>query len=242
MSKSKGNVVNPDQFIDKYGSDVFRMYLMFMGPYELGGDWSDKGITGTDRFVQRTYELFNKFSGLLNQFKLKEVYELDQLNENEKAVYKKVNQTLKKLDEEIHHFRFNTAIAALMELLNEMKKLDSCSKEIQCYALIRFSVMLAPLAPHLAEECYELLGSRGSIFQKPFWFEPDPKALVEDLVSIAVQVNGKLRGTVEVPLNSDQNDVKHLLLNEDKIKKHLDGKEIVKEIYVPNKIYNIVVK
>jgi leucyl-tRNA synthetase len=242
MSKSKGNVVNPDQFINKYGSDVFRMYLMFMGPYELGGDWSDKGITGTDRFVQRTYELFSKFSGLLNQYKIKVVYELDQLNENEKAVYKKVNQTLKKLDEELHHFRFNTAIAALMELLNEMKKLDSCSNEIQCYTLVRFASMMAPLAPHLAEECYSLLGSKESIFQKPFWFEPDPKALVEDLVSIAVQVNGKLRGTVELPINSSQNDVKNLLLNEEKIKKHLDGKEIVKEIYVPNKIYNIVVK
>jgi leucyl-tRNA synthetase len=123
-----------------------------------------------------------------------------------------------------------------------MKKLESCSKEIQCYILIRFSAMLAPLAPHLAEECHALLGSTESIFQKPFWFEADPKALVEDMVSIAVQVNGKLRGTVEAPINSSQPDVKNLLLNDEKIKKHLDGKEIVKEIYVPNKIYNIVVK
>ena len=242
MSKSKGNVVNPDQFIDKYGSDVFRMYLMFMGPYELGGDWSDKGITGTDRFVQRVYELFTKYSGLLNQTNSKDIYELADLNENEKTIYRKVNQTLKKVDEEINHFRFNTAIAALMELLNEMKKLESCSKEIQCYILIRFSAMLAPLAPHLAEECHALLGSTESIFQKPFWFEADPKALVEDMVSIAVQVNGKLRGTVDVPINSDQPFVKNLLVNDEKIKKHLDGKEIVKEIYVPNKIYNIVVK
>jgi len=242
MSKSKGNVVNPDQFIEKYGSDVFRMYLMFMGPYELGGDWSDKGITGTDRFVQRTYELFNKFPDLLNQTALKDKFELDQLNENEKIIYKKVNQTIKKLDEEVNHFRFNTAIAALMELLNEMKKLDSCSKEIQCYSLKRFALLLASLAPHLAEECYNILGSKESIFQKPFWFEADPKALVEDLVGIAVQINGKLRGTVEAAINIAQSDVKKLLLSDEKIKKHLDGKEIVKEIYVPNKIYNIVVK
>src|SRR3989339_115240 len=242
MSKSKGNVVNPDQFIEKYGSDVFRMYLMFMGPYELGGDWSDKGIVGTDRFVQRTYELFNKFPDLLNQVTPKDVYELNQLNENEKLIYKKVNQTIKKYDEEINHFRFNTAIAAMMELLNEMKKLELCSKEIQCYSLKRFAILLAPIAPHLSEECFSILRSKESIFQKPFWFEPDPIALVEDLVSIAVQVNGKLRGTVEVPINSSQNDVKDLLLNDEKIKKHLDEKEIVKEIYVPNKIYNIVVK
>ncbi len=242
MSKSKGNVVNPDQFIDKYGSDVFRLYLMFMGPYELGGDWSDKGINGTDRFVQRVYELYNKYSSLLNKAKSNDKFDLNELNENEKVIYRKVNQTLKKVDEEINHFRFNTAIAALMELLNELKKLDLCSKEIQCYALVRFAVMLAPLAPHLAEECYSLLGSEQSIFQKPIWFEPDSKALVEDLVSIAVQVNGKLRGTVEAPINSNQNDVKNLLMGDEKIKKHLDGKEIVKEIYVPNKIYNIVVK
>jgi len=242
MSKSKGNVVNPDQFIEKYGSDVFRMYLMFMGPYELGGDWSDKGIVGTDRFVQRTYELFNKFPDLLNQVTPKDVYELNQLNENEKLIYKKVNQTIKKYDEEINHFRFNTAIAAMMELLNEMKKLELCSKEIQCYSLKRFAILLAPIAPHLSEECFSILRSKESIFQKPFWFEPDPIALVEDLVSIAVQVNGKLRGTVEVPINSSQNDVKDSLLNDEKIKKHLDEKEIVKEIYVPNKIYNIVVK
>lgn len=242
MSKSKGNVVNPDQFIEKYGSDVFRMYLMFMGPYELGGDWSDKGIIGTDRFVQRTYELFNKFPDLLNQVTPKDVYELNQLNENEKLIYKKVNQTIKKYDEEINHFRFNTAIAAMMELLNEMKKLELCSKEIQCYSLKRLAVLLAPIAPHLSEECFSILRSKESIFQKPFWFEPDPIALVEDLVSIAVQVNGKLRGTVEVPINSSKNDVKDSLLNDEKIKKHLDEKEIVKEIYVPNKIYNIVVK
>ncbi|NWF90876.1 MAG: leucine--tRNA ligase [Ignavibacteriaceae bacterium] len=242
MSKSKGNVVNPDQFIEKYGSDVFRMYLMFMGPYELGGDWSDKGIAGTDRFVQRTYELAMKFSGLLKQSASQNVYDVEKLSENEKHIYKKINQTIKKFDEEINHFRFNTAIAALMEMINEMKLLDACSKEIQLYALKRFITLLAPIAPHLAEECYNMLGSEKSIFENPVWYEADPIALVEDMVSIAVQVNGKLRGTVQAAINCSQTEVKNLLLNDEKIKKHLEGKEIVKEIYVPNKIYNIVVK
>jgi leucyl-tRNA synthetase len=242
MSKSKGNVINPDQFIEKYGSDVFRMYLMFMGPYELGGDWSDKGIVGIDRFVQRTYELFNRFSDLMNQVETEHIYNLDKLDESEKHMYKKVNQTIVKYEEELNHFRFNTAIAAMMELLNELKKLDVCSKEIQCYTLKRFAALLAPIAPHLAEECFSIIGLKEPIFQKPFWFKPDPKALVEEFVSVAVQVNGKLRGTVETLINSDQNNVKNLLLNDENIKKHLEGKEIVKEIYVPNRIYNIVVK
>ncbi|HED06561.1 MAG TPA: leucine--tRNA ligase, partial [Ignavibacteria bacterium] len=122
MSKSKGNVVNPDDFISKYGSDVFRLYLMFMGPYEMGGDWSDKGITGTDRFVQRTYDLFTNNQNILSNCELKDNFRIDSLNDSEKAVYKKVNQTIKKYETEIDAFRFNTAIASLMELLNEIAK------------------------------------------------------------------------------------------------------------------------
>ncbi len=131
MSKSKGNVVNPDDFTLKFGSDVFRLYLMFMGPYELGGDWSDKGISGTDRFVQRSYDLFVKYKDLLNKVTPKEAYVIDNLNNEEKIIYKKINQTIKKYDVEINNFRFNTAIASLMELLNEFKQLEKCSEEIQ---------------------------------------------------------------------------------------------------------------
>ena len=242
MSKSKGNVVNPDLFTTKYGSDVYRLYLMFMGPYDMGGDWSDKGISGTDRFVNRVYDLFDEYKDLHKKTIANDKYDLHSLSEADKFVYRKVNQTLNKVDEEINNFRFNTAIAALMELLNNFKDLSECSKEIQLYSLQRFVSMLSPLAPHLGEECWELLGNSSSLFEKPQWYDADKAALIEDSISIAVQVNGKVRATVEVPINSEQEAVKKLVFSEDKVIRHTTDKTIVKEIYVKNKIYNIVVK
>uniref|UniRef100_A0A7V2ZI26 Leucine--tRNA ligase n=1 Tax=Ignavibacterium album TaxID=591197 RepID=A0A7V2ZI26_9BACT len=242
MSKSKGNVVNPDDFTSKYGSDVFRMYLMFMGPYDQGGDWSDKGISGVDRFVQRTYELFNQHKDLNKSTAAKEKYDIAILNDSEKKIYRKVNQTLKKFNEEIENIRFNTAIASLMELLNEMKNLESCNDEIKVYSLERFAFMLAPVAPHLGEECWQLLGKENSIYQEPVLFDIDKDALIEDTVNLAVQVNGKLRATIEVPLNSEQEAVKPIILADERVMKFVNGKQIVKEIFVKNKIYNIVVK
>lgn len=243
MSKSKGNVVSPDQFTSKYGTDVFRLYLMFMGPYEQGGDWSDQGITGTERFVQRCYDLFYKYENLFIESELNDAFDMQGLKDEEKSVYKKVNQTIKKVGEEIDNFRFNTAIAALMELLNEFSKnLDSCSKALQLYSLERLDIMLAPLAPHLAEECRNLLGSAETIFENPIWYEPEPDALIEDTVNIAVQVNGKLRSTIMLGMNLSQEQAKTIVFADEKVAKHIEGKTVVKEIYVKNKIYNIVVK
>jgi len=242
MSKSKDNVVNPDEFTVNYGSDVFRLYLMFMGPYEMGGDWSDKGISGTDRFVNKVYDLFKNHENILSDISPKAKYDLSELSEDEKFVYKKTNQTLKRVDEELEHFRFNTSIAALMELLNNFKNLDKCSNELQAYVLERYAIMVAPLAPHLGEECWQLLGNTDSLFELPLWFEVDPAGLVEDTVNIAVQINGKLRSTIQMPINSEQDSVKEVVFKDEKIIKHTHNKNIVKEIYVKNKIYNIVAK
>ncbi len=243
MSKSKGNVVNPDTFTVNHGSDIFRLYLMYMGPYELGGDWSDKGISGTDRFVQRSYDLFERLSSSIKNIESKERYEIEKLSNEEKVIYKKANYTIKKYDEEIENFKFNTAIASLMELLNELtKNLEQCSLEIQNYTLKRFAVLLAPVAPHLGEECWQLLGNEKSLFANPVWFDVDEKALIEDEVNIAVQINGKLRSTVTVANNSEQEAVKMIAVKDEKIAKYLEDKQIVKEIFVKNRIYNIVVK
>ena len=130
----------------------------------------------------------------------------------------------------------------MMELLNNLKDLSTCSKEIQLYALQRLAIMISPLAPHLGEECWSLLGNSTSIFQNPFWYAVDESALIEDTVSIAVQVNGKLRATIDAPLNSEQEAVKQLVFSDDKVIRHTADQTIVKEIYVKNKIYNIVVK
>ena len=242
MSKSKDNVVNPDSFIKEYGSDVFRMYLMFMGPYELGGDWSDKGIVGVDRFVQKAYSLFDSNKDLAQNISAENKYELNNLSEVEKNIYRKVNHSISKIEVELEHFRFNTAVAALMELINSFKELDKCSDEVKLYSLERFTIMLAPLAPHLTEECWSLLGKENSIFQNPIWFDVDKSALAEDFVTIIVQVNGKVRGKLELPVNSDENSVKEAAWNDDKVKHHTADKTVVKEIYVKNKIYNIVIK
>jgi len=243
MSKSKGNVVNPDDYISIYGADVFRMYIMFMGQYDLGGDWNDKGIVGLERFAQRIYDLANNHKGIFKKFKADEVYNISDLTDAEKAVYRKINQAINKYEKEIDNFRFNTTIALLMEALNVITdNIKNCRDEIKLYVLERFITLVSPLAPHLGEECWKILGSDVSIFEKPVWFKVDEKALVEDNVIIPVQVNGKLRAKVEVPINSSDEDVKKAVYADEKVKQYTEGQTIVKEIYVKNKIYNIVVK
>ncbi|MCX6174637.1 MAG: leucine--tRNA ligase [Ignavibacteriales bacterium] len=242
MSKSKDNVVDPNALLNQYGSDVFRMYLMFMGPYELGGDWSDKGIVGVDRFVQRTYTMFEAHKNLAKENPAKEKYDLNELNDNEKNIYRKTNQTLEKVGIEIEHFRFNTAVASLMELLNGLKNLSECTKDLQTYTLERFAIMVSALAPHLGEECWQLLGKEKSVFENPVWFDVDKNALSVDIITIIVQINGKVRSKIDLAVNTSEADVKKAVFADEKVKSYTDGKEIVKEIYVPNKIYNIVVK
>lgn len=242
MSKSRNNIVNPDDFTNEYGADVFRLYLMFMGPYDIGGDWSDKGIAGTNRFVQRTYELLLRLKGVAKGINTQNKYDLNSLNENEKSLYRKVNQTIKKFEMEIENFRFNTSIASLMELLNETKNIDDCSQEIKVFILERFTVMLSSVAPHLGEECWQLLGKETPIFEDPVWHEPDAAALTEDKVNIAVQVNGKLRATIEMAMNAEQETVRTEVFKDEKVLKYIDGNKVIKEIFVRNKIYNVVVK
>lgn len=243
MSKSKGNVVNPDDFIVNYGSDVFRMYLMFMGPYEMGGDWSDKGIVGVDRFVQRTYSFFNNYLNIVKNNTSKEKYDLSELNDKEKSVYRKTNQTIAKFCNDIENFRFNTAIAGLMELLNELtQNLSECRKDLQSFVLERFAWMLSPLAPHLGEECWQIIGKENSLFQNPFKFNADESALTEDKFTLIVQINGKIRAKIDLPIDIEESKVKEIVFADDKVKKNIEGHRVIKEIYIKNKIYTIVVK
>lgn len=243
MSKSRGNVINPDDFVEKYGADVFRMYLMFMGPYDLGGDWNDSGIVGVNRFVNRIYELYKNYSNKLNDINNSKEFDINTLEGDEKYIYKRVNIGLKKVVEDIDALRFNTAIAFMMELLNDFSKLSSFqNKNLIYYALERYAFLLAPLAPHLAEECWALLGKGKSIFENPIWFNYDEKALIAETYTLAIQVNGKLRAAIEIPIDTPEDEIKKIAKSDNRVSKFIEGKEIVREIYVKNKILNIVVK
>ncbi len=243
MSKSRGNVVNPNSFIKQYGSDVFRMYMMFMGPYEEGGDWSDKGIVGVDRFAQKVYQFYYENQNLAKTTSPKEIYQLDELSEDEKAIYRKLHRTLDKYKTEVEDFKFNTVVAGLMELSNEIqKRFPNIRDEIKTYILLRFSNMIAPLAPHLGEETWQLLGNEQSIFANPKVYDVDKNALSVDEVTIMVQVNGKPRSKFDVPVDLEEDEFKQIAYANPKIKSYVEGKQIVKEIYIKNRIFNIVVR
>lgn len=216
MSKSKGNVVSPDEFIERYGSDVFRMYLMFMGPFTQGGDWNDQGITGVARFVDRLYRVVQE-------------------SESGEGMDTVVHKTVARATEAMEKMNFNIVIASLMELTNEaMKKgLNAEQKSM----ILR---VLAPVAPHLAEELWELIGESGSVFQAE-WPNADPALLVEDTVTYAVQVNGKLRGTLELPKETSKEAAIEAGKQLENVKKFLEG-DILKEVFVPGKIIGFVVK
>lgn len=224
MSKSKGNVVSPDEFVGKYGSDVFRMYLMFMGPYTEGGDWNDKGITGIARFADRFWKLVNDEvagGGVVT---------------DEGALKKNLHKLIKKVTEDIEKFHFNTAVAAFMEFLNFAVKngMDKESKKI-------LSVLIAPFAPHLAEECWESLGEKHSIFDQE-WPGFDPALVVDDVITIGVQVNGKVRGEVELSKDAPQEEALKMARENPNVAKYLEEGEVVKDIYVPGRIIGFVVK
>jgi len=221
MSKSKGNVVGPDEFVEKYGSDVFRMYLMFMGPFTDGGDWNDKGITGTARFVERFWNLMSDES---------EVKDKVILDKNLNKLIKKVTQDIKKL-------HFNTVVAAMMEFVNFANKsgIDQESKRV----LVR---LIAPIAPHLAEECWwAVLNEKYSIFDNG-WPTYDEALTKDDSVILGVQVNGKVRGEIEVSLTAEKDEVLNMARAIENVAKYLAEGEVVKEIYVPGKIVGFVVK
>lgn len=245
MSKSRGNVVNPDQFLDAYGADTFRMFLMFMGPYEEGGDWSDRGITGIFRFLNKVYDLFEVNKALPKNDNAG--VRGGDLNEDERKVYRRMNQLIKKVTEDIEHFRFNTAIAALMEFMNNYTQAlsdngNEISERVRNFVLQNFNILLAPFAPHLTEELNEMRGVKPSIFSIGNWISFDASAIVEENVTLVVQVNGKVRARLAVPVDSDDERVKSLSLAEPNVKKHLDGKEVLKAIVVKNRLVNFVVR
>jgi leucyl-tRNA synthetase len=248
MSKSRGNVVNPDQFVSKYGADTFRMFLMFMGPYSEGGDWSDKGITGVFRFLNKVYDLYaaeiNKRKNDSTKIDAAPDFKTS-LSVSDRMIYRRLNQLIKKVTEDTEQFRFNTAIAAMMEFVNDYMEILSAggiSELMRDFVLRNFIIVIAPYAPHLAEELNEMIGGRPSIFTSAKWVSYDPGAIAEEKVTVVVQVNGKIRGKLEVEMGLDEDRLKSLAIAEPNVKKYLDGREIVKVIVVKDKLVNFVIR
>ncbi len=225
MSKSRGNVINPDEVVEEYGADTMRLYEMFMGPLEDTKPWSTKGIVGVRRFLEKIWLVVAEW---LEQGKPdKTSAELERL----------FHRTYKKVTEDIEAMKFNTAISAMMILVNQMAKEKSFKQDL----LEKFLIVLSPFAPHLAEEIWHNLGN-DSLIALASWPEWNEELIKQEEIEIPVQVNGKVRAKIKVPISAAEDEVIKLVLDADNVKKHIAGKEVAKQIYVPGKIINLVVK
>lgn len=220
MSKSKGNVVDPLDIVSQYGADTLRVYVLFMGDYASAAPWNDSSVKGCRRFLERV-------------FALQDIV----VPETVKALEAPLHKTIKKVSSDIEEQKFNTAIAALMTFMNEVGK----EKQIGREQLLSFVKLLNPFAPHIAEEIYQAQGGEGSL-QLASWPEHDEAKTVDESIEIGVQVNGKLRATVTIPTDCEKEEALALAKADEKVQAALEGKNLVKEIYVPNKIVNLVVK
>ncbi|HPF61069.1 MAG: leucine--tRNA ligase [Gemmatimonadetes bacterium] len=225
MSKSRGNVVVPDEYIEKWGADTFRTYLMFLGPFQEGGDFRDAGISGPRRFLDKVWELVGEAT-----------HPDAEDGEIRHEVLVKWHQTKQRVGEGIEALHYNTAIAALMEFLNALRDCN-CSNPDVVAELVQ---MIAPFAPHFAEECWERLGHDGSVFDStwPTW---DPALTLEDTVTVGVQVGGKTRGTVTIARDATAEAAEAAARAEESVARHLEGKTVRKVIWVPGRLVNFVV-
>jgi leucyl-tRNA synthetase len=221
MSKSKGNVVNPDQYIDEWGADAFRTYLMFLGPFEEGGDFRDKGISGVKRFLDRLW---------------RSVHDAARGRPADPEVERKLHQTIKKVGEDISRLSYNTAIAAMMEYMNTMRAGERTPRLEEVRPLVQ---LVSPFAPHIAEELWSVMGGTTSVFDSQ-WPSYDPALVADERITMAVQVNGKTRGTVSVPRTVTQDDVMSAVTADPTLAKFITGvpKRI---IFVPGRLINVIV-
>ncbi|MEC6453921.1 leucine--tRNA ligase [Staphylococcus aureus] len=228
MSKSKGNVINPDDIVQSHGADTLRLYEMFMGPLDAAITWSEKGLDGSRRFLDRVWRLMVNEDGTLSS-KI--------VTTNNKSLDKVYNQTVKKVTEDFETLGFNTAISQLMVFINECYKVDEVYKPY----IEGFVKMLAPIAPHIGEELWSKLGHEESITYQP-WPTYDEALLVDDEVEIVVQVNGKLRAKIKIAKDTSKEEMQEIALSNDNVKASIEGKDIMKVIAVPQKLVNIVAK
>lgn len=222
MSKSRGNVVDPNDVVDEYGADVLRLYVLFMGDYEKAAPWSESSVKGCKRFVDRIWALQDK------------VVDSDEYSDKLRSL---MHKTIKKVSDDIESMKFNTAIAAMMTLLNEIYNVGSITKKEFRDLLI----ILNPFAPHVTEELYQIIGCEG-VLDEQEWVTYDEALCKDDTIEIVCQINGKVKSKLTIPTDAAKDDVIALAKADEAIVKATEGKNIVKEIYVPNKLVNLVVK
>ena len=240
MSKSLGNVVSPAEIIDKYGADTARLFILFAAPPERELDWSDKGVEGSFRFINRVYRMVYDFSQ--NYSEVPESYEISGDADKNMAYW--LNYAIKKVSDDIgERFNFNTAISTIMELVNEMYRYKEGTVNPGLFgaAIKDLIIMLAPFVPHVTEEMWEHLGYEGSVHDQN-WPEYDEKALVKDTVEIVVQVNGKIKEKLDIEGGLSREEMEKTAMENEKVKGLIEGKNVVKVIAVPGKLINIVVK
>jgi leucyl-tRNA synthetase len=249
MSKSRGNVVSPDEMVARFGADSARLYVLFAGPPDRDVDWQDNGIEGIRRFLGRVCAFFAQTPNAAGSDE--PGYSAADLTPEAKAVLRKLHQTIRRITEDFKgRWHFNTSVAALMELLNECNSAQevfaahsngAATRAFRADVQRKYILLLAPFAPYLAHELWEMLGEKGSLLREP-WPKYDPVLAKEEEIEIPVQVNGKLRGRVIVPADSAEGLVRERALAEEKVKAALAGKQIVKQIFVPGKLINFVVR
>lgn len=238
MSKSKGNTISPDVYINEYGSDVFRLYLAFGFAYTEGGPWNDEGIKAISRFVNRIERLVEKFT------EEKASLTSEQNSSEEKELNFVLHTAIRGVTEDADKFQFNTSVARLMELVNALYRYDALAErngKVLEEAIRNLLILVSPFAPHFAEEMWEKMGYAYSIFNQS-WPVYDPKALVKDMVEIAVQINGQVKFRIEVPSDADKQVMEEAALKDEKVAVFLNGKEIAKVIAIPGRLVNIVIK
>jgi leucyl-tRNA synthetase len=244
MSKSLGNVVDPEELVSKYGADSLRLWMLFAAPPEKDMEWSDSGIEGCYKFILRIWRLVS--SNLENLKNNPAKFEITLLSEDEKRLIKKLHQTIKKVSDNVsERLHFNTAISALMELLNLMSSVLNEGKKSTYFwnvmkeTVSKFLIMLSIFAPHVSEELWQMIGNETQIYDQN-WINYDPDLAKEEIITIAIQINGKFRTTIDVPADSSEEDVKEKAKENAIVQKHIASKTIIKTIYVPLKLINFI--
>ena len=236
MSKSRGNVVAPDEYVGKYGADAVRCYLMFIGPWDRGGSWQDTGINGVSRWLNRVWEIAQRDSRILD--------DLPSDDDANTELTRTIHKTIRRVERDVEAFKFNTALAGLMEFSNslnsawEAKNVDSGTWN---EAVEKLLVLLAPMAPHITEELWERKGHTTSIHNEPLP-EYDAELAADEMIELVVQVNGRVRATISMPVDVTEEDAKEAAIASENVQRHTEGKQVVKTIYVPGRLVSLVVR